>query len=75
MFKVHGFVDDELRIRRQMPSIPRAGDTMRLTEEKYATVTEVIWCMDEPSNEGQRINLRMESLPTDTPANHENKEQ
>ncbi len=41
----------------------------RLTGERYAKVTEVIWCMDEqddtPSFEGQRVNLRMVSITPD----------
>lgn len=63
MFKVHGFLDDKMVIRNRMEHLPRVGDTLRFADEQYATVTEVIWCMDEPAHEGQRINLRIESLP------------
>ena len=61
MFKVHGFLDDKMVIHRRMAHLPRLGDTMRFTEEKYGKVTEVIWCMDEESGEGQRVNVRIES--------------
>jgi|GEM_PF-2292666 hypothetical protein len=64
MYKVHGYLDNEMVINRRMEHLPRKGDTMRLKYygvEKYATVTEVIWCIDEDSPEGQRINLRIES--------------
>ena len=75
MFKVHGFLDDKMVIRQRMEHLPRCGDTVRLSGERYAKVAEVIWCMDEqndtPSFEGQRINLRMETL-TDPPPNVRN---
>ena len=61
MFKVHGYLDDKLVISQRLEHLPRNGDTVRLDEDRYAIVTEVVWCMDEPSHEGQRINLRMES--------------
>lgn len=61
MFKVHGYLDNKRVINRQMEHIPNVGDTMRFDKEQYATVTEVVWCMDESSVEGQRINIRVES--------------
>jgi hypothetical protein len=42
--------------------LPRVGDTMRFDDNSYGKVTEVIWCMDEPRANGQRVNLRVESI-------------
>ena len=69
MYKVHGFLDDKKIIHQRMDHLPRVGDTMRFSGERYGKVTEVIWCMDEqdesPAFEGQRVNLRIESLKID----------
>lgn len=62
MFKVHGYLDNKRVINWRMEHIPRVGETMRFAGEKYATVTEVVWCMDEDCNEGQRVNIRTESI-------------
>lgn len=66
MYKVHGFLDDKMIIRHRMDHLPRVGDTMRFSGERYGKVTEVVWCMDEkddtPVFEGQRVNLRIESI-------------
>lgn len=61
MFKVHGYLDGQKIIDWRMQHLPRAGDTVRIEADQYAKVTEVIWCLDEPSTEGERVNLRMES--------------
>lgn len=61
-YKVHGYCDDELVIDWQLQHIPRCGDTVRLNDSKYATVAEIIWCMDEDASGGQRVNLRMKSI-------------
>lgn len=66
MYKVHGYLDNKRVIYWRMEHLPRVGDTMRLTEERYGKVTEVIWCMDEPSIEGQRVNLRIVSESDNT---------
>lgn len=60
MIKVHGFLDGKKIIDWRMHNIPRTGDTVRLVDERYAKVTEVIWCYDEDDT-GQRVNIRMES--------------
>ncbi len=69
VFKVHGFIDNKKVIHRRMDHLPRCGDTVRLSGERYSRVTEVIWCMDEqdctPKSEGQRINLRMVPIAVD----------
>lgn len=70
MFKVHGFLDNKKIIHHRMDHLPRIGDTMRFSGERYGKVTEVVWCMDEkddtPTFEGQRINLRIESIPDES---------
>lgn len=61
MYSVHIFLDGKMRMARRMDHIPRSGETMRFSEALYATVTEVIWCMDEGGmHDPQRINLRTE---------------
>lgn len=66
MFKVHGFLmvgpTPKRVINWRMPHIPRVGDTVRLSGEQCAEVTEVVWCLDEDSAEGQRVNLRMNPI-------------
>lgn len=66
MFKVRGFLMVEPTPKRvidwRMPHLPRIGDTVRLSGELCAKVTEVVWCLDEESNEGQRVNLRLEPI-------------
>lgn len=61
VFKVHGYLDEKRVINWRMEHLPRVGDTMRFSAERYGKVTEVVWCMDEPSDEGQRVNIRIES--------------
>lgn len=61
MFKVHGFLDGKKVIDWRMQNIPRVDDTMRFSGSRYGKVAEVIWCMDEESREGQRVNIRIES--------------
>jgi hypothetical protein len=61
-YKVHGYVGDKKVINWRMAHLPRCGDTIRMTGERYSRVTEVIWCLDEESLEGQRVNLRMEAI-------------
>lgn len=66
MYKVHGFLMEldgpKMVINRRMEHIPRIGDTVRLDENQYAKVTEVIWCLDEVANEETRVNIRMDPL-------------
>lgn len=62
MYKVRGFVDGKLLIDRRMDHLPRVGETVRYGEpDQFAKVVEVIWCLNEESFEGQRVNIRMES--------------
>lgn len=65
MFNVHGFLNNRKVIDWHLPHIPNVGDTVRLNQDTYATVTEVIWCLDEPIDQdmkAQRVNIRMEKL-------------
>ena len=62
MYKVHVFLDNTQIMNRRMDHLPRAGDTMRFGDNDFGTVTEVIWATDESGPEGQRINLRVESI-------------
>ena len=61
MYKVHGYLDNKQVLSRRMEHIPRVGDTARFPKEQYAKVIEVVWCLDEDSPEGQRVNIRMET--------------
>lgn len=61
MIKIHGYVDNVMRFNKRIEHCPRVGDTVRVSENKYAKVTEVVWCFDEQSAEGQRVNVRMET--------------
>lgn len=61
MFCVHVFVDGDINSTPVMNNIPRIGDTIRISNDKYCKVTEVIWCFDEKNDIGQRVNLRLES--------------
>lgn len=63
MFKVHGYLDGKRRINWRMEHIPRVGETVRFSETSYGVVTEVVWCLDEHSDEGQRVNIRIEPAP------------
>lgn len=65
MFKVHGYLDNEMVINWHMEHLPRIGDTMRFkgkNGDKYGKVTEVVWCMDEENSVGQRVNIGIESI-------------
>ena len=64
MFNVHCYLDGKRTGGFLYQAIPRVGDTMRFAGDRLGKVTEVIWCMDEPSTDGQRVNLRVESIAT-----------
>lgn len=65
MYKVRGFLASlsapaKLVIDWRMPHLPRMGETVRINDEQYATVTEVVWCLDEDTTESyQRVNVRL----------------
>ena len=58
MFRVHGFLDNKKVIDWHMEHLPRTGDTVRFSGERYGKVTEIVWCMDEDGT-GTRVNMRM----------------
>lgn len=63
MIYSHIFVDGNLYSKRRLEHCHAKGDTVRLTlgnKEIYLQCTEVIWCLDEDSVMGQRVNLRLE---------------
>ena len=64
MIYAHIFIDGSLYSRRQMHHCPRVGDTLRYgpeDAEKYAKCTEVVWCLNEESPLGGRVNIRLET--------------
>lgn len=70
MYKVRGFLASlsapaKLVIDWRMPHLPRMGETVRISDEQYATVTEVVWCLDEDTSEGQRVNIRLQQIGAD----------
>lgn len=65
MFKIHLYVDGVPFTKRRLPHIPSCGDTVRLSEDRYAKTTEIIWCFDEESPEGQRVNIRAVEIGVD----------
>lgn len=62
MFKVHAFVNNRKIIQRRMPHIPAKGDIVRVAKDDHCVVAEVVWCLDEESTEGQRVNLALEPV-------------
>jgi hypothetical protein len=63
MIYAHIFVDGEILTKTTLPECPRNGDTIRFggSTERYAKVTEIIWCLNEQSMHGYRVNIRTES--------------
>ena len=59
MYKAHIYLGDSNNIRR-LEHIPNCGDTIRAADDQYYIVTEVIFCLNEESSEGQRVNIRAE---------------
>jgi hypothetical protein len=61
MYKVHAYLDGKKVIDWRMQHLPRLGDEMRFSSDRYGIVKQVVWCTDEKDDEGQRVNLRIES--------------
>ena len=62
MFNIHCYLDGKRTGGFLYQGVPRVGDTIRFSGERYGKVTEVIWCADESATDGQRVNLRLESI-------------
>lgn len=64
MIKAHIYVDGVLYSMPRLEHCPRNGETLRIDgnngSEVYVIVTEVIWCMNEKYEQGQRVNIRTE---------------
>lgn len=41
----------------RMEHIPRIGETIRIKEDEFYVVTNIVWCLDETSFHGQRVNI------------------
>lgn len=60
MIYAHVFVDGRQYARLPLQTCPRIGETLRLgpeDKEFYATVSEVVWCLNEKSPMGDRVNI------------------
>ena len=62
MFNLQLFLDGRLYNRFHWNHIPSVGDTIRLDTGQYGRVTEIIWCADESTTNGQRVNIRVETF-------------
>lgn len=56
----HIFLDNKRYSMRQLAHCPRLGDELRLADDKYVKVVQVVWCLDEESPLGQRVNIGTE---------------
>lgn len=67
MYKVHAYLASpstppRLVIDWRMEHLPRMGDVLRMNlggDTTFVRVTDVIWCIDEESSEGTRVNLEL----------------
>lgn len=50
----------EMLARPFMAACPRVGDEIRINDDAYYAVKRVIWCLDESSSFGQRVNIGVE---------------
>lgn len=57
MYLVHIRHNGKLRVRRPMRALPAIGHVLRFASQDYGRVTDVTWCLDEPSTEGYRVNI------------------
>jgi hypothetical protein len=53
----------QMLVRQRIIECPRVGDQIRLTEDRYYAVTQVVWCLDELSDQGQRVNIGVRATP------------
>ena len=61
MYKVHAYLDGKKVIDWRMEHLPRLGAEMRFSKDRYGIVKQVVWCIDEKDDEGQRVYLRIVS--------------
>lgn len=64
MYLVHIRHNGKLRVRRPMRALPAVGHVLRFGLHDYGRVTDVCWCLDEPSTEGYRVNITTQRLQT-----------
>lgn len=59
------FIEEEggLFARRLVTTVPRVGDELRFTGDRYFKVTLVVWVYDEPDCSYERVNVGM--VPTE----------
>lgn len=57
MIRVHFIVEGGEKFAvRLLDQIPRVGDELRFTRDRFFTVTRVVWCYDEDT---PRVNIGM----------------
>ena len=62
------FIDNHhgLVTKRLLPKVPCVGDEIRVTANRYYTVTAVVWCLDEEHETGAfRVNVGMQKIDLD----------
>lgn len=65
MYNVNVRHNGKLRVRRPMRALPALGHILRFGPKDYGRVTDVCWCLDEPSTEGYRVNITTQRLDSD----------
>lgn len=54
----------EMVNRAYLQFVPRKGDELRLAEDKYFVVEQVVWVYDELKSFGQRVNIGVRKVTT-----------
>jgi hypothetical protein len=69
VFRLHLYSNNKMLSTKTVKELPRLNDTIRINEDAFYKVTEVIWCYDEDDESpdmlpiwGQRVNLRLKRL-------------
>ncbi len=55
-------VNNGMLTRCTLYEAPRLGDEIRLNIDEYYKVIKVVWCYDEPSAIGERVNIGVEDI-------------
>lgn len=61
LFSIHWILKNE-RVPLPMNSLialPSVGDEIRASRNKFYTVARIVWCLDEPHEFGQRVNIEI----------------